>query len=76
MYRFYIEPSQKQGDTIEIIGEDVNHIKIPYAIGPRRDGDLPAFWADATKAKEMLHWEATHTVEDMCSSSWKYAMSH
>ena len=56
--------------------EDVNHIKIPYAIGPRRNGDLPAFWADATKAKEMLHWEATHTVEDMCSSSWKYAMSH
>ena len=27
MYRFYIEPSQVQGDTIEIIGEDVNHIK-------------------------------------------------
>ncbi|MBQ9767305.1 MAG: RsmE family RNA methyltransferase, partial [Lachnospiraceae bacterium] len=27
MYRFYIEPSQKQGDTIEIIGEDVNHIR-------------------------------------------------
>ena len=27
MYRFYIEPSQKQGDTIEIVGEDVNHIK-------------------------------------------------
>lgn len=27
MYRFYIEPSQKQGDMIEITGEDVNHIK-------------------------------------------------
>ncbi len=27
MYRFYIESSQKQGDTIEIVGEDVNHIK-------------------------------------------------
>ena len=27
MYRFYIEPSQKQGDIIEITGEDVNHIK-------------------------------------------------
>lgn len=27
MYRFYIEASQKQGDTIEIVGEDVNHIK-------------------------------------------------
>lgn len=27
MYRFYIEPSQKQGDVIEIVGDDVNHIK-------------------------------------------------
>ena len=27
MYRFYIEPSQKQGDIIEIMGEDVNHIR-------------------------------------------------
>ena len=27
MYRFYIGASQKQGDTIEITGDDVNHIK-------------------------------------------------
>ncbi|MGN1084082.1 MAG: RNA methyltransferase PUA domain-containing protein, partial [Lachnospiraceae bacterium] len=27
MYRFYIAASQKQGNTIEITGEDVNHIK-------------------------------------------------
>lgn len=27
MYRFYIGASQKQGGTIEITGEDVNHIK-------------------------------------------------
>ncbi|MDD5900585.1 MAG: 16S rRNA (uracil(1498)-N(3))-methyltransferase [Lachnospiraceae bacterium] len=27
MYRFYIDASQKQGDCIEITGEDVNHIK-------------------------------------------------
>lgn len=26
-------------------------MKLPYVIGPRRDGDQPAFWADATKAK-------------------------
>ena len=29
--------------------------------------------ADATKAKELLGWEATHTVEDMCRSSWEFA---
>ena len=53
----------------------VNNVKLPYLIGPRRDGDLPAFWADATKAKELLNWEATHTVEDMCQSSWKFVMN-
>ena len=53
--------------------QKVNGIKLPYVIGPRRDGDLPAFWADATKAKELLGWEATHTVEDMCRSSWEFA---
>ena len=50
-----------------------NHMDLPCVIGPRREGDLPAFWADATKAKELLGWEATHTVEDMCRSSWNFA---
>lgn len=53
--------------------QKVNDMELPYVIGPRRDGDLPAFWADATKAKELLGWEATHTVEDMCRSSWEFA---
>ncbi len=53
--------------------EKVNGIKLPCVIGPRRDGDLPAFWADATKAKALLGWEAAHTVEDMCRSSWNFA---
>ena len=42
--------------------QKVNGIELPYVIGPRRDGDLPAFWADAEKAKKLLGWEATHTV--------------
>ena len=53
--------------------EKANDMKLPYVIGPRRDGDLPAFWADAEKAKNLLGWEATHTVEDMCRSSWNFA---
>lgn len=50
-----------------------NNMKLPYVIGPRRDGDLPAFWADAGKAKRLLGWEATHSVEDMCRSAWQFA---
>ena len=53
--------------------EKANNIKLPYVIGPRRDGDLPAFWADAQKAESILGWIATHTVEDMCRSSWEFA---
>ena len=53
--------------------QSANEMELPYVIGPRRDGDLPAFWADATKAKDLLGWEATHTVEDMCRSSWNFA---
>ena len=53
--------------------EKVNGIRISYEIGPRRDGDLPAFWADAAKAKTMLGWEAIYTVEEMCESAWRFA---
>ena len=53
--------------------QSANGIDLPYTVGPRREGDLPAFWADASKAKTLLGWEAVHTVEDMCRSSWNFA---
>lgn len=53
--------------------ENANDMKLNFVIGPRRDGDLPAFWADASKAKKLLGWEATHSVEDMCRSAWQFA---
>lgn len=56
--------------------ENANNMKLNYVIGPRRDGDLPAFWADAAKAKTLLGWEATHGVEDMCRSAWQFARNN
>ncbi|MBE6882042.1 MAG: UDP-glucose 4-epimerase GalE [Ruminococcaceae bacterium] len=53
--------------------DKANDMELPYVIGPRREGDLPAFWADAEKAKILLGWEATHSVEDMCRSAWEFA---
>ena len=53
--------------------ENANDMKLNFVIGPRRAGDLPAFWADASKAKNLLGWEATHSVEDMCRSAWQFA---
>ncbi len=45
---------------------------IPYAIVGRRAGDLPAFWADPTLAREELGWQTTRTVEEMCADTWRW----
>ena len=50
--------------------EKVNGVSVPYAIGPRRDGDVAACYADPKKAKEVLGWTATKNLEDMCRDTW------
>ncbi|WP_018659148.1 UDP-glucose 4-epimerase GalE [Allofustis seminis] len=52
--------------------EKANHVTIPYTIQPRRAGDIATGYADPTKAKQLLHWEATHTLEEMCASAWHW----
>lgn len=45
---------------------------LPYVIDPRRPGDIAACWADPSKAREELGWEAQYGIEEMCASSWKW----
>jgi UDP-glucose 4-epimerase len=52
--------------------EKANNLKIKYKIAPRRSGDIAICYADATKAKTELGWEATRTLEDMCRDAWNY----
>ena len=52
--------------------EKANDITIPYAIKPRRDGDIAECYADPVKAKEKLGWQAEKTIEDMCKDSWRW----
>lgn len=46
--------------------------KLPYAIKPRRAGDIAACYADASKAKKELGWTADLGIDEMCSSSWNW----
>ncbi|MDU6411962.1 MAG: UDP-glucose 4-epimerase GalE [Yersiniaceae bacterium] len=46
--------------------------KVPYSIKPRRDGDLPAFWADARLAKQELDWEVTRDLDTMMRDTWNW----
>ena len=50
----------------------VNGVPVPYEIGPRRPGDIDTCYADPAKAKALLGWEATKTLEDMCRDSWRW----
>lgn len=52
--------------------EEATGQSVPYEIGPRRAGDLPEFWADVTKAKELLGWEARRSLDEMCLDSWRW----
>ncbi|CAM3558152.1 UDP-glucose 4-epimerase GalE [Isoptericola cucumis] len=46
--------------------------ELPYEVGPRRAGDLPAFWADPARANTELGWRATRTIDDMCADTWRW----
>ncbi|MDC0590211.1 UDP-glucose 4-epimerase GalE [Porticoccaceae bacterium] len=52
--------------------EQASGKNIPYQIKPRRNGDLTAFWADASKAKRDLNWVAEKTLHNMVSDSWNW----
>ncbi|WP_345828203.1 UDP-glucose 4-epimerase GalE [Erwinia sp. HDF1-3R] len=45
---------------------------IPYQISPRRDGDLAAFWADASLADKDLNWRVSRGIDQMMRDTWKW----
>ncbi len=52
--------------------EKANNIAVPYAIQPRRAGDIPTCYADPKKAREEIGWEAKKTLEEMCQDSYRF----
>lgn len=54
--------------------EQVNNLKLNYKFGPRREGDLPGFYADATKALKELNWKTEETLETMCKDSYNFIL--
>lgn len=52
--------------------ESINNIQLNYQIGPRREGDVVAVYADRTAAYEKLGWEPQHSIESIMLSAWKW----
>ncbi|WOH36572.1 UDP-glucose 4-epimerase GalE [Thalassotalea fonticola] len=49
---------------------------IAFEVSPRRAGDLPAFWANATKANNELNWQASRSLEQMMSDTWRWQLNN
>jgi UDP-glucose 4-epimerase len=52
--------------------EEVSGIQLPYKIGERRAGDVPAIYANPTKAALKLNWKTERTVKEAISDAWNY----
>ncbi len=52
--------------------EKVANQKLNYKIGPRRDGDVEAIYANNTKANELLNWIPKYNIDEMMLSAWKW----
>ena len=51
----------------EVSGQD-----IPYQFSARRAGDIASCYASADKAKQLLGWEASLSITDMCQDTWRW----
>ncbi|MCG6116113.1 MAG: UDP-glucose 4-epimerase GalE [Mesorhizobium sp.] len=52
--------------------EAVNSCRVPYAVVPRRHGDVAVYYADPTAALGALGWRARHSLADMCRDAWAW----
>lgn len=64
----------KPTSVLELIHsfEDENKIKINYKVIERRKGDVESSFAMIIKARDMLKWGASRTIEDMCRDGWNF----
>lgn len=53
--------------------EKISGLKVPVTYAPRRAGDPPALFADATKAKTELGWTPKfQTIEPIIETAWRW----
>ncbi|MEN3365158.1 MAG: UDP-glucose 4-epimerase [Burkholderiales bacterium] len=45
---------------------------VPYQIVGRRPGDIATCYADPSRARELMGWEAKKGLEDMCADHWRW----
>jgi len=52
--------------------EKVSGVKLNYEIGPRRNGDVVAIYANNDLAKTKLGWEPQYSLDEMMRTAWEW----
>lgn len=64
-----------QGNSVlEVVKEfiRVTGVKLPYAIGPRRAGDIEQVYADPAKANKRLKWKTERSLGTALEDAWRW----
>ena len=64
-----------QGVSVQELADTfarVTGVPVPYRFVDRRPGDVAACYADNTRAREALGWQAQLGVERMCQDAWRW----
>ncbi len=57
--------------------ERVTGQKVPYTIGPRREGDPPSLVADSSKLQRTLGWKPKRAdLDRIVADAWQFASAH
>ncbi len=56
--------------------ERVNNVKVPYAVKPRRAGDVACVYANTDYASQLLGFKAQFRLEDMCRDAWRFQANY
>lgn len=55
--------------------ENVTGQSLNYTYGPRRAGDVPAIYADVSKAGQILGWRTERSLEQALADAWKWQVA-
>ncbi|MDE5874083.1 MAG: UDP-glucose 4-epimerase GalE [Muribaculaceae bacterium] len=73
-YEIFNIGTGKPVSVLELITtfENVNNLKLPYKMAPRRAGDVTAVWADTSLANDVLGWKAERTLGQTLKAAWEW----
>jgi UDP-glucose 4-epimerase len=76
-YNVYNVGTGNPNSVLEVIKtfEEVSGKPLNYEIGARREGDVPALYADASKIKTELGWTAKHSMRQALEDAWRWQES-